>query len=138
MAAIMTNTRFDLNKVYRKASGDALTPGTLILEDGGDGTVYVLNYKLEKQPINFAGFMKYYKASEEAPFSAVVKISMEESSKYPLGSLITDATAPAVLVAPPAPVSKATNNNRRYLIYGVVFIGLVALAWKYRGKLGVK
>lgn len=137
MAAIMTNTRFDTKRAYRKAAGDALTPGTLILEDGGDGTVYVLNYKLEKQPINFAGFMKYYKASEEAPFSAVLTITKEESSKYPLGSLITDATEPAVLVAPPI-FNAPKNNNRKYLIYGVIFIGIAALAWKYRGKLGMK
>lgn len=139
MSAIMTNTRFDTKRVFHKASGDVLTPGTLILEDGGDGTVFVLNYKLEKQPINFAGFMKYYKAPEGDPFSAVVKISMEESNKYPVGSLITDATEPAVLIAPQTNVSKNTfTSNSKYLFYGVIFIGVAALAWKYRNKLGIK
>ena len=97
--AILYGTRYDL---FRRATGESLIPGSLILEEGGNGTVYVLNYKLEKQPINYAGFMKYYAAPGDNPFINVIHLSPEEISKYPTGALITADTPPAILTAPPS------------------------------------
>ncbi len=126
MPAIVFNTRFDTNN-YRRADGTALAPGTLFTIENGNGTVYVVNALHEKQPVNYAGFMKYYKASEEEPFSKVITLTSDEAAKYPEGSLITETT-------PAATLTEAKSKKGQYLIYGILLIGAAILLVKYFKK----
>ena len=135
MAAITFNTNYDirrLNSRMRVATGDsiALKPGDLILGDGSEGTVYVLNYKMERQPVNYAGFMKYYAAPGANPFAKVITISMEQLNALQQGALVTDATPAAVTQTP---LSLASFGSNKVLLYGVIII-LIVVAYKFLVK----
>lgn len=122
MSAIVYNTKFDFRRL-RSAAGDigtvSLKPGMLVLGKDSEGTVYVINNKLEKQPINYAGFMKYYAAPGSNPFAGVTTISIEQLNTIPQGSLITDQTAPANVS------SAASLGSNKLLLYGAILIAIV-------------
>jgi hypothetical protein len=133
MTAIVLNTRYDYQKRYRGASGNSYSPGILIKSPNND-TVYVLNYKLEKQWINYAGFMKYY-----GDWSKIVTLSDAEINSFPNGSGITDTTGPAILVAPAQPAGLSANSKSFLSKYGIwLGLGVIIIAgiviWKKKHK----
>ncbi len=136
MAAITYNTNYDIrrlhSRLHRVATGDsiAVKPGDLIIGDSSEGTVYVLNYKMERQPVSYAGFMKYYAAPGDNPFANVKTISMSQLNNYPQGALITDTTPKAVTQAP---LSLASFGSNKVLLYGVIII-LAIVAYKFLVK----
>lgn len=138
MAAIMEGTRY-ASKKFRSASGDVISspwqikPGDLILIENTDGTIYVINYKNQKQPINYAGFMAYYKANDAEPFANVKTVTEDVGYSFPNGELITDQTPPAMIEAP---AGTTKSNISKYFFWGLIGLAVIMVAMKLRSKKG--
>lgn len=112
---------------YLGADGDVtdrtqIKPGDLILCNAIDKTVYVVNYKLEKQPITYNGYMKYYKAPGDNPWAGIINVSPEVMNSFPKGEIINENSEPAILVAP-----KVNYLKKYWWIGAVALAGIIVL-----------
>ena len=101
---------------YANATGDSLMPGMLIVAEGGDGTLYVLNYKLEKHPVNLAGFNRYYASPGMRPFMNVISVPKAKVDALPTASMITGDSGPATVTAPATVLQEAGAQEEAALL----------------------
>jgi hypothetical protein len=126
--AIMYGTR------YANANGEeiAVVPGSLVKKPES-ATVFVINYKMERQPVTLAGFKKYYADNASGNiWSKVVTIPAVQLANYPEGTEISDNTPPADIVG--TGTANFKSGTLKYAAIGAAVIAGGFLLWKYRGK----
>lgn len=158
MAAIMTNTRFDINNKFKKATGGDRISVIRIGQEAnflaqGKAPLY-LNGRMADFPTLKKGDIITYENLQKTLTATIEDIGEDEGGfsrtapgwgtvliltnpSVPFESLNTEGGVISPFVEGSKSVAKTIvkSNAAKYLLIGVVFIGAAALAWKYRGKI---